>query len=83
MGSVRITPGLEEKIRQVAARKGLSRSEVFRQALERYCDQELTPPPKSRFDDVIGIVNVPGDFSAHTRQLFGDIVEEKVRQADK
>ncbi|MCW3051662.1 MAG: hypothetical protein JWN14_832, partial [Chthonomonadales bacterium] len=65
----------------VVARKGITRSELFRQALETYCDQELTPPNQSRFDDVIGVVDVPGDFSAHTRELFGEILEEKARKA--
>lgn len=81
MGSVRIAPELEEKIQQVAARKGITRSELFRQALEDYCNQELTPPSKSRFDDVIGVVDVPGDFAVHTRELFGEILEEKARKA--
>ena len=81
MGSVRINRVLEEKIQQVAARKGITRSELFLRALETYCDQELTPPNKSRFDDVIGVVDVPGDFAAHTRELFGEIVEEKARKA--
>ena len=83
MGSVRTTPGLEEKIRQVAARKGITRSEVFRQALETYCDKELTPPEKSRFDDVIGVVDVPGDFSTRAHELFGKILEEKARKASE
>ena len=77
MGSVRITPRLEEKVRTVAAKKGITRSEVFRQALETYCDQELTPPQSSRFDDVIGVVDVPGDFSTRTREVFGEIMQEK------
>ena len=81
MGSVRIARVLEEKIQQVATRKGITRSELFRQALENYCDQELTPPNKSRFDGVIGVVDVPGDFAAHTRELFGEILEEKARKA--
>ena len=83
MGSVRITPGLEAKIRQLAAEKGITRSELFRQALETYCDRELTLPTTSRFDDVIGVVDVPGDFAAHTRELFGGILEEKARKAQK
>ena len=80
MGSVRTTPALEEKIRQVAIRKGITRSEVFRQALETYCEQELTPPQTSRFDDVIGVVEVPGDFSTRNRERFGEILEEKARK---
>jgi hypothetical protein len=81
MGSVHIPRGLEEKIQQVVARKGITRSELFRQALETYCDRELPPPNQSRFDDVIGGVDVPGDFAVHTRELFGDILEEKARKA--
>ena len=81
MGSVRIIRGLEEKIQQVVAQKGITRSELFRQALETYCDLELTPPNQSRFDGVIGVVDVPGDFAAHTRDLVGEIMEEKARKA--
>lgn len=81
MESVRIAHELSEKIQQVAARKGITRSELFRQALETYCDQELTPPNMNRFEDVIGVVDVPGDFAAHTRELFGEILEEKARKA--
>jgi hypothetical protein len=55
--------------------------ELFRQALESYCEQELTLPETSRFDDIIGIVDVPGEFSIRTRELFGKAVEEKVRGA--
>jgi hypothetical protein len=77
MGSVRLGTTLEEKVRQVAAKKGITRSEVFREALEDYCDRELTPPQTSRFDDVIGVVDVPGEFSAYTREVFGEILEEK------
>jgi hypothetical protein len=80
MGSVRIAAGLEERIRQVVARKGITRSEVYRQALETYCDRELAPPRESRFDDVIGVVDVPGDFSAHARELIGGILDEKARR---
>jgi metal-responsive CopG/Arc/MetJ family transcriptional regulator len=76
MGSVRIAPQLEEKVRQVAAQQGISRSEVFRRALESYCRQQ-TAPPQSRFDDIIGVVDVPGDFSARTREVFGEILRDK------
>jgi metal-responsive CopG/Arc/MetJ family transcriptional regulator len=77
MGSVRISPNLEDKVRRVAAKKGISRSEVFRKALETYCSSELEPVAHSRYDDVIGVVDVPGDFSARTREVFGEILRDK------
>lgn len=78
MGSVRLSPQLEETVRRTAAQKGISRSELFRQALESYCSAESAPPARRRFDDVIGVVDVPGDFSVHTRELFGETVEGKI-----
>ena len=57
MGSVRLGSRLEEKVREVATKKGVTRSEIFRQALESYCEQELTSPKRGRYDDVIGIVD--------------------------
>ena len=83
MGSVRISPQLEEKISQVVAKKGISRSEVFRRALESYCQQEIAPPQHTRFDDIIGVVDVPGDFSSRTREIFGEILNEKAAAGQK
>lgn len=76
MGSVRISPALEEKIGQVAIRNGISRSDLFREALEIYCSHELTEPSASRFDDIIGIVDVPGEFSTNIRQEVGEMIEQ-------
>ena len=81
MGSVRISEELDERVRKVAARKGMTRSDVFRNALETYCDRELTPPMSTRFDDIIGVVDVPIDLSTHTRELFGAAVDAKTGRA--
>ena len=81
MGSVRISRELEEEIVRVAAKKGLTRSEVFRRALESYCRQESAAPSQSRFDDTIGVVDVPCDLSANIRAIFGEILEEKARKS--
>jgi len=35
---------------------------------------------RNRFDGVTGVVDVPGDFAAHTRELVGEILEEKARK---
>ncbi len=79
MGSVRISPQLQEKLRLVSAKKGITRSEVFRQALETYCEHELTPPTHSRFEDVIGIVEGPADGSTRVTEHF---VEGLVKKHD-
>ena len=47
MGSVRLDPKVEEKVRHVAAIKGLTLSEVHRLALVEYCEREM-PPAKTR-----------------------------------
>ena len=70
MGSVRITPQLDEKVRKVALMKGITRSAVFRKALEGYCDEELTPTSQGRYDDVIGIMDGPGDGSVRVTEYF-------------
>ncbi len=77
MGSVRTSPELEEKIRRVAGRKGITRSELFRRALENYCDQELAPSQKSRYDDVSGIVEGPRDGSVRVTEYFVEELMEK------
>ena len=65
MGSVRLSTSLESRVKEVAQRRGITRSEVFRTALESYCEKELSVPLKSRWDDVIGIIDAPSDCSVH------------------
>lgn len=77
MGSVRVPVQLEERVRQVAARRGITRSEVFRRALESYCDQELISDGKSRYDDVTGIVDGPVDGSQRVSEYFLDGLKKK------
>ncbi len=83
MGSVRTSTVLEEKIRRVAELKGISRSEVFRQALEIYCNKELTSSATNRWDDYFGVVDGPGDLSTRTREAFGEIMDEKALRSHK
>ena len=68
---------LEEKIRRVAAQKGITRSELFRQALESYCQQETAQLQGSRYDDVIGIIDAPEDGSARYKEYFLEGLTEK------
>ena len=41
MGSVRLDPEIQEKVRQAAASKGLTQSEIYRQALLAYFEREM------------------------------------------
>jgi hypothetical protein len=70
MGSVRLSPDLDDKVRRVAAKKRLTRSDVFRQALEEYCAAELEPARPGRYDDVIGVVDGPPDGSVRVGERF-------------
>ena len=72
MGSVRLSPTLELKIQKVATQRGVSRSEVFRNAIEIYCDTELESPTRSKWDDVIGIIDAPADGSARVSEYFAE-----------
>ncbi len=77
MGSVRLSREMDEKARRVAALKGLSLSEVHRQALEQYCDRELAAARPSRYDDVIGVVEGPADLAERASEYFVDLVAER------
>ena len=77
MGSVRLSREMDEKARRVAALKGLSLSEVHRQALEQYCDRELAAARQSRYDDVIGVVEGPANLAERASEHFGDLLAEQ------
>lgn len=77
MSSVRLSPEIREKVRRLAAMKGLTVSEVHRIALEQYCQRELAATRKSRYDDVIGVTEGPPDLSARASERFTDLLAEK------
>jgi hypothetical protein len=77
MSSVRLSREIDEKARRVAALKGLSLSEVHRQALEEYCDRELAAARRSRYDDVIGVAEGPDDLAERASERFGDLLAER------
>jgi hypothetical protein len=76
MSSVRLSDAIREKVRQVAAMKGLTISEVHRLALEQYCERELAPTRKSRYEDVIGVAEGPPDLSVNAAERFADLLAE-------
>lgn len=84
MGSVRLDPKTAEKVRQVAAIKGLTLSEVHRLALAEYFERELVEPKTSRYDDpfyadIFGAIEGPHDMSARSGETFREIMDEKYR----
>lgn len=68
MGSVRLDPEVEEKVRQLAAIKGLTFSQVYRLALSEYCERELVEPKTSCYDDSIGIGEGPRALAARSEE---------------
>jgi len=72
--STRLEKGFEEKLRQLAKQKGISISEMHRQALTEYLERETQPPKHSRYDDVIGIAESRGngELSVNHSRAFID-----------
>jgi predicted transcriptional regulator len=77
MSSVRLSVELVERVRRVAARRGLKVSEVHRRALAEYCERELADAPQGRFDDVIGVVEGPPDLAERASERFTDLLVER------
>lgn len=77
MSSVRLSAELESKIRELAARRGLSVSELHRRALAEYCERELAQGHTSRFDDVIGVAEGPPDLAERASERFADLLIER------
>jgi metal-responsive CopG/Arc/MetJ family transcriptional regulator len=83
--TVRLTPKTRRALDAVARRRGWTRSDVVREAIEAYAAE--TPAPKSgesAFDvwaDVIGIANLRSDAAATrtTGERFTDMVRAKAR----
>lgn len=47
-------------------------SEVFRLALDQFCERELTAPQRSRYDDIIGVAEGPADLATRASEHFAD-----------
>ncbi len=77
MNTVRLKAELREKVRQIARKRGITVSEVHREALEAYCDAALAEPKRSRYDDVIGIFDGPTDLSQDLGRRFEEAMVEK------
>ena len=84
MNTVRLSTELRDKVRQVAEQRGVSVSEVHREALERFCATEILESQISRFDDVIGICDgAPPDLSETIGSRYSaEMAQKYARNAD-
>lgn len=85
MSSVRLDPKVAEKVRQVAAVKGLTLSEVHRLALVEYCEREMPDPATVQGDDpfyegVFGALEGPHDLAARSGETYREVMDEKYRR---
>lgn len=80
MGSVRLDPQIQEKVRQAAAAKGVTQSEIHRQALAEYFERETSQGNTSRYDDIIGVGEGPPDLARRHKEIFGEVMDEKYRR---
>lgn len=85
MGSVRLDPETAEKVRQVAAIKGVTLSEVHRRALAEYFEREMPDQQAGRSDDsfyesIFGAIEGPHDMAARSGETFREVMDEKYRR---
>lgn len=82
MGSVRLDPQIKEKVRQAAAMKGLTQSEIYRRALTAYLEREESQEKSSRYDDpfyetIFGVGEGPADLSRRHKEYYAEIMDDK------
>jgi Arc/MetJ-type ribon-helix-helix transcriptional regulator len=78
--TVRLNPKSERALSALAKRRRMSRSDLVREALNRYENDDETSGPYDAWLDVIGIVKLGArDPSRTTGDLFASIVEENAR----
>ncbi len=80
MRSLRLSPELDEQVRQAAALEGSSVSEFLRRAAGERAERALGAEPRERLAYAIGVVNTDLHQARDTGGAFGDIVERRHRR---
>lgn len=70
MRSLRLDPGLDEKVRRAAAAKGESVSQFLRNAASERADETLSSPASERFADVAGVIHGGGGRARRSGEAF-------------
>lgn len=80
--TVKLSPELEQQLRQRCAQEGRSISELMRDALHAYLQQvpAATPSAFSLGEDLFGRYFGPGDLSTARRRHLADVWEDKHRE---
>ena len=79
MRSLRLDPELDDLVRRAAAREGVSVSEFLRAAVADRARRTLGA--REQLDDVIGVVRSEGGVATQTGSAFGELLEERRKQA--
>jgi len=73
--SVKLAPEQREALRAAASAKGITESDVVREALDQYMAAQTSGAPKesvaARAADLAGCVTGPSDLSVNIRHLDG------------
>ncbi len=71
--SLKVPAVLEQRLARLAKSRGASRSEVIREALERFLNEASTHPGSclALASDLIGSVEGPADLSHNKKRLEG------------
>lgn len=82
--TVRLDPGTERRLEQLARRTRQTRSDIVREALERYAAEQATATgdgsAQAAWADVIGIVASNGrDDHRNTGERFTEVARRKAR----
>ena len=78
--SFRLDPGLERRLREVAAREDVPISAVVREAITRHCDDVLGADVSARLADVIGVVESDGGRARQSGRAFKDALAARRRR---
>lgn len=69
--SLKLPPELRFKLERAAKRRGQSKSEVVRAALEQYLDCERPMSALELAGDIVGCGEGPGDLSTNPKYMEG------------
>jgi Arc/MetJ-type ribon-helix-helix transcriptional regulator len=76
--TVKLPEDLDAKLRQEAARRGITVSELTREAIEAH----LKGGPRRVLRSAAGFRSATGDLSTRVDEIFGEILEEKRRKGE-
>jgi hypothetical protein len=69
--SVRLSPGVEQKLAEYCVSHKLTKSEAVKRALEKLLDEKPVPLSKDPgFSKFMGSDTRPGDVARHTKKLL-------------